>query len=92
MSHNSISQVEALEDEGSFHSSPNPVLHEGSHFGQKNMICNLPWDVSYKAKTHCDIFSLSSDDYNEVVESHPKIKDQIAEMAKEMFDLPINKN
>ena len=56
------------------------------------MICNLPWDVSYKAKTHCDIFSLSSDDYNEVVESHPKIKDQIAEMAKEMFDLPINKN
>ncbi len=56
------------------------------------MIYNVPWDASYRAKSHCDIFTLSPEDFKEVLKCHPAIETQIAETVNEMFGVPMSNN
>ncbi|XP_031563696.1 potassium/sodium hyperpolarization-activated cyclic nucleotide-gated channel 2-like [Actinia tenebrosa] len=59
-------------------------LGEGSHFGE---ICLLTKEArrvaSVRAATICDLYSLSSTHFHEVLEEYPSMKEMLKEVAKE---------
>lgn len=77
------SQVEVIDDDDP--DTPLALLTEGNHFGQRSLLYDKPRGVSVKAKTHCDIFSLSRADFEQVVHSHPAVVQQINTIAQELF-------
>ena len=42
--------------------------------------------VSLRAKTNCDVFSLSKKDLDEVLKLYPRIQEQVTKIAKERQD------
>ena len=43
------------------------LLSEGDQFGMRELLYNLPSEVSVRTKTHCDIFTLTREDFEQVM-------------------------
>ena len=78
-------------DEDAQGSPPKAILNEGQYFGQKNLIYNLPREWSVRAKTHCDIFTLTPEDFNQVLQSHPNVETHITQVANDLYGTPLKR-
>jgi len=61
------------------------TLGPGGVFGEINMMRNLPREVSVRAITHVDVFSLSRTDLEEVQEFFPNEQAKIIQIAMKKF-------
>lgn len=66
------------------------VLKEGSSYGQKSLLYNIPMEASVRAITHVDMFTFSQADFELVLSDHKNMEDMINEVAQRLFDKPIN--
>ena len=52
-------------------------MEQGSFFGEISLMNNCPRTASIRASTNCDLFILSKRDFDEVLQSFPKMKDKL---------------
>ncbi len=72
------------------------TLSEGDFFGEIALFRNIPRTATIRAKTYCDLYSLSKGTFDSVVGKYPKIKEiiksKVEYRVKEIEDNRIEKN
>ena len=59
------------------------TLSDGSYFGEICLLTNARRVASVRAETYCDLFSLSVDHFNEVLETYPHMRKVMESSAVE---------
>ncbi|XP_003742439.1 potassium/sodium hyperpolarization-activated cyclic nucleotide-gated channel 1 [Galendromus occidentalis] len=65
-------------------------LREGSYFGEMCLLTQCERKASVKAETYCSAFSLSMENFNEVLDRHPSIKAAIQKIVEDSLSITIN--
>ena len=65
--------------------STDSLLGPGDIFGEVSIVCSVPRRVTVRARTHVDLFTLSKEDLDTVLQYYPAIKKIIGERAKVKF-------
>ena len=61
------------------------TLIEGDIFGEISLVSSIPRRVTVRAKTHVDIFTLSKESLDEVLQHYPDMQEVIERQAFERF-------
>jgi len=72
------------------HHKVQEVLHEGSSFGLKSLLYNIPMESSARAITHVDMFTFSQADFELVLRDHGNMEEMISQVAVGLFGEPLN--
>jgi CRP-like cAMP-binding protein len=67
------------------------VIEEGDYFGQKSLVYQIPREIAVRALTHVDLFLVSREDFDQIVEHHPSAEEHVAKVAKEVYGMPVKK-
>lgn len=59
------------------------TLSEGAYFGEICLLTKTRRNASIIAETYCDLFSLSADHFNEVLQQYPQMRASIESLAQE---------
>ena len=59
------------------------TISEGGFFGEMALILNQPRSASVRTNDFCDLYLLSADDMNRILQSYPEFRKEIEEMARE---------
>jgi len=76
-------QVEILNE----HGDPVATLQEGNFFGEISLVFSAPRTATVRAKTQCDMFTLSKDDFHDALRDHPEVANIILETAKTRYQV-----
>lgn len=71
-------ELEILSDEGK---NSCGMLHEGDYFGHMSLIFKERRTAAVKAKSYCEIFVLTGNDFNHIKEEHAEFKEVLKKMA-----------
>jgi glucose-6-phosphate 1-dehydrogenase len=74
-------QVEILDEQG----EPVATLQEGNFFGEISLLFSAPRTATVRAKTQCDMFTLSKDDFLDALRDHPEVANIIMEAARTRY-------
>ena len=61
-------------------------LSDGSYFGEICLLTNARRVASVRAETYCNVFSLSVDHFNAVLETYPLMRRTMESVAAERLD------
>ena len=62
-------------------------LSDGSYFGEICLLTNARRVASVRAETYCNVFSLSVDHFNAVLETYPLMRRTMESVAAERLDI-----
>lgn len=62
-------------------------LSDGSYFGEICLLTNARRVASVRAETYCNLFSLSVDHFNAVLDQYPLMRKTMETVAAERLDL-----
>ena len=62
----------------------NPILRDGSYFGERGLILREPAMASVVAQTFCELHVLSADDFDQILARSPELEEY---MVRARFDL-----
>ena len=65
-------------------------LKEGNFFGEIGLLMSTERTATVKAKTSCDLFTLSKPVFGRILRDHPQFADNIMRIAKERYDLSVS--
>jgi CRP-like cAMP-binding protein len=65
-------------------------LKEGNFFGEIGLLMSTERTATVKAKTSCDLFTLSKSVFGRILRDHPQFADNIMRIAKERYDLSVS--
>ena len=66
------------------------VLTEGTSFGQKSLLYNIPMESSARAVSHVDMFTFGQADFEHVLKDHQNMEAMISEVAQNTYGVPID--
>ena len=65
-------------------------LQDGEFFGEVALLLATPRTADIRARTLCDLFILSQNDFKRILRDHPQFAERILQVAKERYDLAIS--
>ena len=65
-------------------------LQDGEFFGEVALLMATPRTADIRARTLCDLFILSQNDFKRILRDHPQFAERILQVAKERYDLAIS--
>jgi glucose-6-phosphate 1-dehydrogenase len=66
-------------------------LKEGNFFGEISLLLSEPRNATVRAITHCDLFTLSKDDFHKALRDHPEFATAVLDTAKTRYKLDLPK-
>eukprot|EP00126_Sphaerothecum_destruens_P005464 Sdes_comp18791_c0_seq2m9197 len=66
------------------------TMKSGDFFGEISLLFSCPRTASIRAATHCDLFVLSKNSFETVLEYYPQIRDKIKNIAQERLKQEIS--
>lgn len=64
-------------------------LSDGSYFGEICLLTNARRVASVRAETYCNLFSLSVDHFNSVLDQYPLMRKTMETVAAERYELKL---
>ena len=65
-------------------------LKDGDFFGEIGILMATARTASIRAKTLCDLFVLTREDFSRILKDHPQFADNMMKIAKERYDLVVS--
>lgn len=66
----------------------NPILRDGSYFGERGLILRQPAIASVVAQTFCELHVLSADDFDEILARSPELEEYMVRARFDLFHEP----
>jgi glucose-6-phosphate 1-dehydrogenase len=79
-------EVEILNDKG----EPVAEMKEGNFFGELSLLFSEPRNATVRAKTQCDLYALSKNDFQDALREYPKFADALLEIVRKRYNIPDN--
>jgi glucose-6-phosphate 1-dehydrogenase len=67
-------------------------LQDGQFFGEVALLLTTARTADVRAKTLCDLFVLSQNDFKRILRDHPQFAKKILQVAKDRYDLALSVN
>lgn len=67
-------------------------LQDGEFFGEVALLLATARTADVRAKTLCDLFVLSQNDFKRILRDHPQFAESILQVAKDRYDLALSVN
>ena len=67
-------------------------LQDGQFFGEVALLLTTARTADVRAKTLCDLFVLSQNDFKRILRDHPQVAERILQVAKDRYDLALSVN
>ncbi len=74
-------QVEVLDDAG----ATLKTMGDGDFFGELSLLFSQPRTASIRADTPCDLFVLSTGDFNRILQDHPRFAESLRQAVRERY-------
>ena len=74
-------EVEVLDDKG----QPKAELHEGNFFGELSLLNSTPRTATVRARTSCDLYVLSREDFNNALKEYPEFANNLMDIVKQRY-------
>ena len=65
-------------------------LRDGDFFGEIGILMATARTASVRAKTLCDLFVLTRDDFSRILQDHPQFAENMMKVARERYDLALS--
>ena len=66
------------------------TLEDGDFFGEIGLLMATKRTATVRAKTLCDLFVLTKQDFSRILQDHPQFADSMMQVAKERYDLAVS--
>jgi CRP-like cAMP-binding protein len=67
------------------------TLRDGDFFGEVGLLMCTSRTATIKAKTQCDMFVLTKDDFSRILRDYPQFAETLTKLAKERYDVLVSR-
>jgi glucose-6-phosphate 1-dehydrogenase len=66
------------------------ALRDGDFFGEIALLLPTPRTATVRARTQCDLFTLSKSDFRRILRTHPQFAETMTAVARERYDVAVS--